>query len=160
METVVNEKSVSRQQAQLHYEAELANARIERRQRNQEALKQYNAERQRLNKELAGLQTDYQAARQLMYNDIDSAIATRNHLRRQGYADHSVEVEESYKKQRNAERNLAELKMNYHYDCNRIREMLQAKRSAYESLCAINAKWHEQRQKELREEYVQKRIEN
>ena len=155
METVVNEKSVSRQQAQLHYEAELANARIECRQRNQEALKQYNAEKQRLNKELAGLQTDYQAERQLLYNDIDSAIATRNHLRRQGYADHSVEVEESYQKQRYAERNLADLKMNYHYDCNRIREILQARQSAYESLCTINAKWHEQRQKELREELRQ-----
>ncbi len=144
METIEN-----KQKLQWERERDLGKINIELAERNHEALKQYNADRQRLCKELDGIQSDYHAEKELLLSELDQQVATRNHLRRQGLAEYSIEIQDTYMKERYSQRNLSDLKSNYRYDCDRIRETIRAKHDAYVSLCIINKKWAEQRKSEV-----------
>jgi len=140
---------------QLEYEARNRAIYNEFRQRQHDALTDYDKERLQLGKELAKVQSKYYQRRNDADAMLDKVIDERRQLKKNGQSELSSAMQANYDAERTIQRQLRDLKENYQQATNNIKERMNLKRMAYNQLSNINARWKEQQLTENRKQFME-----
>jgi len=110
--------------------------------RNHEALRQYNEKRNLYNAELNGLRADYQTEKRLLEQSLDNLQKERLELKARGLECYAPEMQDSYQKERELMRDLADAKENFNDALDKFCERARYQWLAYTELCLMNKKWY------------------
>ena len=110
--------------------------------RQQMALRQYSEEKDKIYRERDGVKADYRAEKRLLEQSLDNLKQERLQLKARGLKPFAPEMQDSYLKEREIMRNLADAKENFNDALDKFHERARYQWLAYTELCLMNKKWY------------------
>lgn len=117
--------------------------------RQQMALRQYGEEKDKIYRERDGVKADYRAAKRLLEQSLDNLLKERLTLKARGLESYAPEMQDSYMKERELMRDLADAKENFTDALDKFHERARYQWLAYTELCLMNKKWYAEQVKAL-----------
>lgn len=113
------------------------------------ALRQYGEEKDKIYRERDGVKADYRAAKRLLEQSLDNLLKERLTLKARGLESYAPEMQDSYMKERELMRDLADAKENFTDALDKFHERARYQWLAYTELCLMNKKWYAEQVKAL-----------
>jgi len=117
--------------------------------RQQMALRQYSEEKDKIYRERNGVKADYRATKRLLEQSLDNVKKERLELKARGLECYAPEMQDSYQKERELMRDLADAKENFNDALDKFCERARYQWLAYTELCMLNKKWYAEQLRQM-----------